>query len=139
MFAGRPLMFLGRYTQKTFFKAFLLYDGTSRYASGHSSALPVQNEPDSARLMHHLSAMHPTEVGPYLRPRASEDISSVAMQAFECVISELESASWIPGPSAVLADRAQFFEDISPPFYGYNRSGANVSQGVRDSFWRWFS
>jgi non-heme chloroperoxidase len=37
--------------------------------------------------------------------------------------------------AAVLADRAQFFKDISLPFYGYNRPGANVSQGVRDSFW----
>jgi non-heme chloroperoxidase len=36
---------------------------------------------------------------------------------------------------AVLADRAQFFKDISLPFYGYNRPGANVSQGVRESFW----
>jgi len=37
--------------------------------------------------------------------------------------------------AAVLADRAQFFKDISLPFYGYNRPGANVSQGVRESFW----
>ena len=37
--------------------------------------------------------------------------------------------------AAVLADRAQFFKDISLPFYGYNRPGANVSQGVRDAFW----
>jgi non-heme chloroperoxidase len=37
--------------------------------------------------------------------------------------------------AAVLADRAQFFRDLSAPFYGYNRPGAKVSQGVRDSFW----
>jgi len=37
--------------------------------------------------------------------------------------------------AAVLADRAQFFKDISLPFYGYNRPGAKVSQGVRESFW----
>jgi non-heme chloroperoxidase len=36
--------------------------------------------------------------------------------------------------SAVLADRAQFFKDISLPFYGYNRPHATVSPGVRDSF-----
>jgi hypothetical protein len=65
--------------------------------------LPVQNEPDGAMLVHHLSAMHPTEVGPYLRRMATEDIGSVAMEAFERVMSELESASWIPGPSAALA------------------------------------
>uniref|UniRef100_I2Q6F1 Putative hydrolase or acyltransferase of alpha/beta superfamily n=1 Tax=Desulfovibrio sp. U5L TaxID=596152 RepID=I2Q6F1_9BACT len=35
----------------------------------------------------------------------------------------------------VLADRSQFFKDLSLPFYGYNRPGATVSQGVRDSFW----
>ena len=37
--------------------------------------------------------------------------------------------------AGVLADRSQFFKDLSMPFYGYNRTGANVSQGVRDSFW----
>src|SRR3989441_5287800 len=35
----------------------------------------------------------------------------------------------------VLADRSQFFEDLSAPFYGANRPGAKVSQGLRDSFW----
>src|SRR5689334_22610669 len=35
----------------------------------------------------------------------------------------------------VLADRSQFFKDVTLPFYGYNRPGAKVSQGVRDSFW----
>jgi non-heme chloroperoxidase len=37
--------------------------------------------------------------------------------------------------SAVLADRAQFFKDLSAPFYGANRPGAMVSQGLRDFFW----
>jgi non-heme chloroperoxidase len=37
--------------------------------------------------------------------------------------------------ASVLADRAQFFKDLSVPFYGVNRPGANVSQGLRDSFW----
>jgi non-heme chloroperoxidase len=37
--------------------------------------------------------------------------------------------------AAVLADRSQFFRDLSMPFYGYNRPGAKTSQGVRDSFW----
>jgi non-heme chloroperoxidase len=35
----------------------------------------------------------------------------------------------------VLADRSQFFKDLSIPFYGANRPGAKVSQGLRDSFW----
>ena len=37
--------------------------------------------------------------------------------------------------SAVLADRSQFFKDLTLPFYGYNRDGAKISQGVRDTFW----
>jgi non-heme chloroperoxidase len=35
-----------------------------------------------------------------------------------------------------LADRSQFFKDLSGSFYGANRRGAKVSQGLRDSFWR---
>jgi non-heme chloroperoxidase len=37
--------------------------------------------------------------------------------------------------AGVLADRSQYFKDFSVPFYGANRPGAKVSQGVRDSFW----
>jgi len=37
--------------------------------------------------------------------------------------------------AAVQADRAQFWKDLSAPFYGANRPGAKVSQGLRDSFW----
>ena len=37
--------------------------------------------------------------------------------------------------ASVHADRAQFFKDLSLPFYGYNRPGAAVSEGVRESFW----
>ncbi|QDT53185.1 Non-heme chloroperoxidase [Caulifigura coniformis] len=36
----------------------------------------------------------------------------------------------------LLADRSQFFRDLSEPFYGANRPGSKVSQGLRDSFWR---
>ena len=35
----------------------------------------------------------------------------------------------------VLSDRSQFFKDLSAPFYGANRPGSKVSQGLRDSFW----
>lgn len=35
----------------------------------------------------------------------------------------------------VRVDRAQFFKELTLPFYGYNRSGAKVSEGVRESFW----
>lgn len=37
--------------------------------------------------------------------------------------------------AGVLADRSQFFKDLSAPFYGANREGSKVSQGVRDAFW----
>ncbi len=35
----------------------------------------------------------------------------------------------------VVADRSQFWKDLSMPFYGYNRPGAKISEGVRESFW----
>jgi non-heme chloroperoxidase len=37
--------------------------------------------------------------------------------------------------ASVQADRSQFFKDLSMPFYGYNRPGTKVSEGVRNSFW----
>jgi non-heme chloroperoxidase len=37
--------------------------------------------------------------------------------------------------AAVQADRSQFWKDLSMPFYGYNRPGAKISEGVRESFW----
>ncbi|NIG56529.1 alpha/beta fold hydrolase [Chitinophaga sp. Cy-1792] len=33
-------------------------------------------------------------------------------------------------------DRLQYFKDFSLPFYGYNRPGANIKEGVRDNWWR---
>jgi non-heme chloroperoxidase len=37
--------------------------------------------------------------------------------------------------AAQVADRSQFFKDLSLPFYGYNRTGAKISEGIRESFW----
>jgi non-heme chloroperoxidase len=37
--------------------------------------------------------------------------------------------------AGILADRSQFFKDLSGPFYGANRPGSTVSQGLRDWFW----
>ena len=37
--------------------------------------------------------------------------------------------------AGVLADRSQFWKDLSMPFYGANRPNSKVSQGLRDSFW----
>ena len=36
-------------------------------------------------LVHHLSLMHPAEVGPYLDHMATEDIATVAAEAYEVV------------------------------------------------------
>ncbi len=33
-------------------------------------------------------------------------------------------------------DRSQFFKDLTMPFYGFNRSGAKVNEGLRENFWR---
>ena len=37
--------------------------------------------------------------------------------------------------ASVVADRSQFWKDLSLPFYSYNRPGAKISEGVRESFW----
>jgi non-heme chloroperoxidase len=37
--------------------------------------------------------------------------------------------------ACVVADRSQFWKDLSLAFYGYNRPGAKISEGVRESFW----
>jgi non-heme chloroperoxidase len=38
--------------------------------------------------------------------------------------------------ASVLAGRSAFWKELSLPFYGYNRPGAEVSEGVREDFWR---
>jgi non-heme chloroperoxidase len=35
----------------------------------------------------------------------------------------------------VFDNRTQFYKDLALPFYGYNQRGAQVSVGVRESFW----
>lgn len=37
--------------------------------------------------------------------------------------------------AGIQADRSQYWKDLSAPFYGANRPGSKVSQGLRDSFW----
>lgn len=45
--------------------------------------LPSPKRPDGAMLLGHLSQQHPTEVGPFLAQMRTEDITSVAAQAFK--------------------------------------------------------
>jgi non-heme chloroperoxidase len=37
--------------------------------------------------------------------------------------------------AGVLGDRSQFYKDLTLPFYGFNREGAKISEGLRESFW----
>jgi non-heme chloroperoxidase len=39
--------------------------------------------------------------------------------------------------SEILKDRSQFYKELAKPFYGANRPGAQVSQGLLDQFWLW--
>jgi len=39
--------------------------------------------------------------------------------------------------AGVTGDRSQYYKDLSIPFYGANRTGSKVSQGVLDMFWLW--
>jgi non-heme chloroperoxidase len=39
--------------------------------------------------------------------------------------------------NGVMKDRSQFYKDFAKPFYGANRPGAKVSQGILDQFWLW--
>ena len=39
--------------------------------------------------------------------------------------------------TGLLADRSQFYKEISAPFYGANRPGSTVSTGVLDALWLW--
>jgi len=60
---------------------------------------------------------------PPLMSKTTANPGGLPMEAFDAI------------RAGVLADRSQFFKDLTDPFYGYNRPGAKPSQGVRDSFW----
>jgi non-heme chloroperoxidase len=60
---------------------------------------------------------------PPLMLKTAANPGGLAMEAFDRI------------RAGVIADRSQFFKDLTMPFYGYNRPGAKVSEGVRESFW----
>lgn len=60
-------------------------------------------------------------ITPYML-KTSANPGGLPMEAFDHIRSE------------VVKDRAQFWKDLSMPFYGYNRPGAHISEGVRESF-----
>jgi non-heme chloroperoxidase len=39
--------------------------------------------------------------------------------------------------AGVITDRSQYYKELSVPFYGANRPGSKVSQGILDMFWLW--
>ena len=39
--------------------------------------------------------------------------------------------------AGLIADRSQYYRELGAPFYGANRPGSKVSQGVKDAFWLW--
>jgi non-heme chloroperoxidase len=65
-------------------------------------------------------------------------ISAVSLKMLKAVaVSGSTSIAAFDTISAgIAANRSQFFKDLSISFFGYNRPGAEVSEGVRESFWR---
>jgi hypothetical protein len=47
--------------------------------------LPAVQRPNGAMLLHHLGDRHPSEAGPYLKRMATEDIATVAAEAYEVI------------------------------------------------------
>ena len=62
---------------------------------------------------------------PPLLLKTAENPEGVPLEAFDNLRSGL------------VKDRAQFYRDFAPAFYGANRAGANISQGTLDQFWTW--
>ncbi|QNP75074.1 alpha/beta hydrolase [Streptomyces roseirectus] len=60
---------------------------------------------------------------PPLMLRTDDNPDGLPIEAFDAI------------RAGVAADRAQFYKELSLPFYGFNRPGAQVSQGVSDAFW----
>jgi len=60
---------------------------------------------------------------PLLMLKTTANPGGLPMEAFDGIRAD------------VLAERSQFFKDLTMPFYGYNRPGARISEGVRECFW----
>jgi non-heme chloroperoxidase len=57
--------------------------------------------------------------------RTDANPEGLPMEAFDGILAGL------------MADRSQFYKDLAVQFYGANRPGAKVSQGILDQFWAW--
>ncbi|HEV2946989.1 MAG TPA: alpha/beta hydrolase [Gemmataceae bacterium] len=60
---------------------------------------------------------------PPLMLKTKDNPGGLPMEVFDGIRDGLKS------------DRSQFFKDVTMPFYGYNRLGAKISEGVREAFW----
>jgi non-heme chloroperoxidase len=47
----------------------------------------------------------------------------------------LPRSAFDPLREGVATDRGQFYKDITMPFYGFNRPGAKISEGIREHWW----
>jgi len=107
---------------------------------------------DLAELMNHLDLKDATMVGHstgggevvrYIARHGQKRVAQVVLIA--AVPPLMLKTSKNPGGlplsvfdeirAGVAKDRSQFFKDLSLPFYGYNKPGAKISEGVRESFW----
>jgi hypothetical protein len=64
-----------------------------------------------------IASVHP------LMPRTEANPGSLPIKVFNDIRAN------------VVADRSEFWKELSMPFYGYNKPGAKISEGVRESFW----
>ncbi|MDB5858909.1 MAG: chloride peroxidase [Ramlibacter sp.] len=84
------------------------------------------------------------EVARYIARHGTQRVAKAVMIASAAPLMLRTAANPAGLPIAVFdqlranvqADRSQFLKDVSLPFHGYNRAGAKVSEGVRESFWR---
>jgi hypothetical protein len=60
-------------------------DRCRSYGRVRPAWLPAAQHPNGAMLLHHLGDMHPSEVGPYLKRMATEDIATVTAEAYAVV------------------------------------------------------
>ncbi len=57
--------------------------------------------------------------------KSDSNTEGTPIEAFDALRSDLDR------------DRSQFYIDLAVPFYGANRDGADVSEGLQRAFWRW--
>ncbi|MFD1873035.1 alpha/beta fold hydrolase [Hymenobacter bucti] len=129
-----------------------------RRGHGRSSQAPTGHDMDTyaadvAELTAHLNLQgavhigHSTGGGEAIRYAARAEPGRVAKVVLISAVTPL----MLQGPTnpdgvpmaifdeireGTATNRAQYFQDFTLPFYGYNREGATIKQGIRDNWWR---